>query len=604
MNSFHYRSILGIAILSVVSGCGGGTSTSPTPSATTGTPAPAPSPSPTPTPTPTPTSPPGAVGAFSDPDNGAIPDRALHPIAFPTAIGFGRVASVRSASAVVYKINSLEDSANPSDGKITYRECALALQVTTPYSIPAGRPRYCLFDVSGPIILQSEARITTPRIYIAGQSSPGGVEFRLGANYNPVDSLIDTRGGGDHMILRHVRVRTGEHPTRLSDNGDSIRINATSAQIIDHVSAMFGTDESLELSSCDNCTVQWSIIGPNICRNAGHTSTLHCKTFFIKPASNVTVAYNLSQHGEQRGLNLAPGTNPPQAGTASQADVFNNVLYHFTQENGLLSDQFASPFVNYIGNVNFRGPQFTPQTDNYFPALYNLASTSPRGFSIYMKDNVTMRRRIAGQFGSTVTDPFRNAAGFFSGVTPSTICGATASGARDCSVTGLNVIQEQAPVTAPVVSGQQYQPLMISTPMQSMRNVLAFAGADRCRDGSCRDNVDALYVDDVRTCDMPPYRFETAWTSTVAQSGGFAQLTSTGGPKTDTDNDGMPDEWEDRFQNTDSRVWDANADADGDGYPNIEEYLNFLARDDDRYRNIYTAGTGALPQYNCGRAML
>ncbi|MGB5778537.1 MAG: hypothetical protein WBH10_05625 [Allopontixanthobacter sediminis] len=607
MSPSWHRYFLGLAALPLIAGCGGGSggSGSPAPTATgTPTPAPAPAPSPTPTPTPTPTPAPGTYGAFANPDNGAVPDASTHPIAFPTAIGFGRVASVRSSNAVVYKINSLEDSANPSDGKITYRECALALQVTSPYAIPAGRPRYCLFDVSGAISLQSPAWITTPRIYIAGQSSPGGIEFRLGANYSPVDSLIDTRRGGDHMILRHVRVRTGEHPNRPSTNGDPIRTNATSAQIIDHVSAMFGTDESLELSSCNNCTVQWSIIGPNICRNAGHTSALHCKTFFLKPANNVTVAYNLSQHGEQRGLNIAPGTNPPAAGATAQADIFNNVIYHITQENGLLSDQFASPFVNYIGNVNFRGPQYTPPNENYFVTLYSETTSFPRGFSVYMKDNVTMRNRIAGQFGQNTTDPFRNAAGFFSGTSASSVCGVTAAGAQNCSVTGLNVIQDQAPVLAPGLSGLQYQPWMLSSPMQAMRNVLAFAGAERCREGSCRDNVDAMYIDDVRTCDQAPFMFQTGWTSTVAASGGFAQLVSTGGSKTDTDNDGMPDDWENQFQNTNAAVWDANADADGDGYPNIEEYLSHLARDDERYRNIYMAGTGALPQYNCGRPML
>lgn len=93
--------------------------------------------------------------------------------------------------------------------------------------------------------------------------------------------------------------------------------------------------------------------------------------------------------------------------------------------------------------------------------------------------------------------------------------------------------------------------------------------------------------------------FQTGWTSTVAASGGFAQLVSTGRSKTDTDINGMPDDWEIQFQNTNAAVWDASSDADGDGYHNIEEYLSYLAQDEERYRNVYTAGTGALSQYNC-----
>ncbi len=538
-----------------------------------------------------------------NPDDGGIPDRAKHPYAFPTAIGFGRDTSVRSSNAVVYKINSLEDSAVPGDGKITYRECALALPVTSPYNIPGGRPRYCVFDVAGAIVLQSPVRITTEKIYIAGQSSPGGIEFRLGNNYNPVDALIDTRRGGDHMILRHIRARLGEHPGRTSINGDPIRVNTSKFQIIDHVSSMFGTDESLELSDCTNCTIQWSIIGPNICRDAGHTSALHCKTFFIKPSDKLTIAYNLTQHGEQRAINMAPGVNPVAADIRSQADVFNNVMYHFVQESGLLSDQFASPYVNYIGNVYLRGPRYSPSRPNYFLALYSGAARTPRGFSVYMKDNVTPRRRIAGQFGQSVSDPFRDSVGLFSGITPGQICSLNSNGTPDCSTSGLNVVQNSRISLAPGVSTPKFEPWMISTPEQAMRNVLSFAGAELCRDGSCRDNVDRLYIDDVRTCDRAPYLFENSWTSTVAASGGFANLSSSGAPWPDSDNDGMPDIWEVQYANTDVNVWDANEDADGDGYPNIEEYLNMLANEDARYRGIYTQGSGSLPAYNCGRPM-
>ena len=136
-----------------------------------------------------------------------------------------------------------------------------------------------------------------------------------------------------------------------------------------------------------------------------------------------------------------------------------------------------------------------------------------------------------------------------------------------------------------------------------MRNVLTFSGAELCRDGTCRDNVDQLYVEDVRTCDRAPYLFETEWTSTVAASGGYARLSRTGSVWPDSDNDGMPDVWELQYRNTNPNVWDANDDADGDGYPNIEEYLNMLANDDARYRGIYTAGLGPLPAYNCNRPM-
>jgi hypothetical protein len=547
----------------------------------------------------------GSSSAFADPDNGSIPDRALHPIAFPTAVGFGKVASVRSPDAVVYKINSLDDVANPADGKITYRECALALPVTTPYVIPGGRPRYCVFDVAGAIQLQSPAYITTPKIYIAGQTSPGGIEFRLGAAYSPVDSLIDTRNGGDHMILRHVRTRTGEHLGRTSLNGDPIRMSGTRYQIIDHVSTMFGTDESLDMA-CQNCTVQWSIIGPNLCGTggSGHSSTFHCKTFFLKPAGNITIAYNLSQHGEQRGLNVSVGTHPESPATATQLDAVNNVLYHFVKETGLVSNQFGDVHANYVNNVVLRGPRYNSSSGNFLIGLYASAARQPYGFDVHASGNVTPHTRVAGQFGQSSSDPVSDLAGLIAAPDnlPGIICGLDPSSSKDCSRTGKSVVQGSRRAVAPGNIGFSLRPSEVVPAEQAMRAVLTFAGADRCRDGSCRDNVDELYIDDLRTCDIAPYLMEKGWTPTVALAGGWARLTA-GAAKKDSDNDGMPDEWESRFRNTNPAVWDANADADGDGYPNIEEYLNALAQDDVRYGTALSSGSGRLPAYNCGRPM-
>ncbi|UOR15172.1 polysaccharide lyase [Qipengyuania aquimaris] len=565
------------------------------------TPTPTPTPVPTPTPTPSPTPPPttgGKSDAFANPDDGGIPDMGSHPIAFPTAIGFGRNTSVRSPNAVVYKINSLEDSANPGDGKITYRECVKALPITAPYNIPAGRPRYCVFDVSGAIVLGSEAHINVPRVYIAGQTSPGGVELRLGSNFADPNALIASVTRMNDIIVRHMRSRVSPHPDRPSDNGDAVRFSKTKNVVLDHVSAQYGTDESIELN-CEDCTVQWSIVGPNICRDAGHSSAVHCKTFFLKPSNRITVAYNLSQHGVQRGINISPGDQQPTTGSTGQADILNNVLYNFTEEGSLISNQFGSVYANYIGNTYFRGRVWLTKNGNYFPALHQRAELPTFGWSIYMKNNVTPFNRIAGQFGSVTTDSFMDSIGYFAGTTANEVCGVNSSGTKDCSKSGMAVVRDSSLALAPGIT-KAFEDWMISSPMQAMRNVLAFAGADMCRDGSCRDNVDKTFVEDVRTCDSAPYLIDNPTDVTTAIAG-YGSFKATGGALPDRDNDGMPDAWEDRYSATNADVWDANDDPDGDGYPNIEEYLNMLAQDHLRYRGIYSAGTGALPAYNCGR---
>jgi pectate lyase len=58
-----------------------------------------------------------------------------------------------------------------------------------------------------------------------------------------------------------------------------------------------------------------------------------------------------------------------------------------------------------------------------------------------------------------------------------------------------------------------------------------------------------------------------------AEVGGWATLESAPAP-TDTDADGMPDEWEINHQLNPNDPSDHREDADGDGYTNIEEYLN------------------------------
>jgi pectate lyase len=60
----------------------------------------------------------------------------------------------------------------------------------------------------------------------------------------------------------------------------------------------------------------------------------------------------------------------------------------------------------------------------------------------------------------------------------------------------------------------------------------------------------------------------------------------------------MDDRWE-----TAHNVTNANADADGDGYTNFEEFLNELAGDQDTNGKIILrtgAGQGAIPAVNCG----
>ncbi|KDN36101.1 hypothetical protein RSAG8_11048, partial [Rhizoctonia solani AG-8 WAC10335] len=103
-------------------------------------------------------------------------------------------------------------------------------------------------------------------------------------------------------------------------------------------------------------------------------------------------------------------------------------------------------------------------------------------------------------------------------------------------------------------------------PLDAYAKVIAGVGASKSR-----DNVDTLLIDRVKSLGTSGELIsdETAspWNSGGPISGGTA-------PK-DTDGDGMPDDWE-IANGLDPNVDDAMGDQDGDGYANIENYINSL----------------------------
>ena len=96
----------------------------------------------------------------------------------------------------------------------------------------------------------------------------------------------------------------------------------------------------------------------------------------------------------------------------------------------------------------------------------------------------------------------------------------------------------------------------------ALHRVLAEAGTIL----PCRDAVDQRLVRDVRTGKGRVIR-------EVSEVGGWPLL-SPGTPPADSDRDGMPDAWEKEHALNRRDADDSRLDADGDGYTNIEEYLN------------------------------
>ncbi len=120
---------------------------------------------------------------------------------------------------------------------------------------------------------------------------------------------------------------------------------------------------------------------------------------------------------------------------------------------------------------------------------------------------------------------------------------------------------------------QPQWPVNVLSATRARDDVLADVGASAglfCRGGWVRrsDAVDQRVVNSVALGTGP-----SAPPKNESDAGGFPSLDG-GSPCSDTDGDGMPDEFEQRYGLNPDIPGDAMLDADRDGYSNIEEFVN------------------------------
>jgi hypothetical protein len=119
---------------------------------------------------------------------------------------------------------------------------------------------------------------------------------------------------------------------------------------------------------------------------------------------------------------------------------------------------------------------------------------------------------------------------------------------------------------------QPRYPVSVQPADAAYADVLVDVGANRglrC-DGTWQsrpDAVDQRILDDVRSGGGP-----SRSPVTESDAGGFPDL-ATGPSCADGDSDGLPDEYETRY-GLDANTYDGSRDSDGDGYTNLEEFVN------------------------------
>lgn len=397
--------------------------------------------------------------------------------------------------------------------------------------VEANGPRIIVFRVSGTIEMWSELNVINPYITIAGQTAPGmGICLK---NYR-------FRVAADNVIVRHIRVRPGDNAAEKSGvsgvDVDGIDVIAGRNIIIDHCSVSWSVDEALSVTEnpqrgpLDNVTIQWCMIAESL-NCSIHPKKCHGYGSLVRGAwgSQYSFHHNLYAHNFDR--NPRPGNNHNMNDDPDGYifDFRNNVVYNWGEIGaGYNTDGVTTPYpsitkMNFICNYYVQGPN----------------SPGDKAF----------REKC----------PLSKA--YFSG---NWMNGTCPKDQWSLVVFGSNLTEEQ------IKAYKQSRPFKVAAVATddapaAYKKVLADAGATVPR----RDAVDTRIVNEVISRTGKIINDED-------EVGGWPVLESTS-PPVDTDHDGMPDDWE-AARGLNPKVNDSAEDRDGDGYTNIEEYINGLCK--------------------------
>ena len=440
-------------------------------------------------------------------------------LAFPTAQG-GGAKSVGGRGGRVIKVTTLNGS-----GKGSLREACEAKGART-----------VIFSVGGTIDLKGkDIVISNDNITIVGQTATGdGIQIKNG-------SLIIR---ANEVIVRYLKIRLGMEYM----NDDALTIGAPNRHerkkniIIDHVSAYWGVDETIDAGSFnDNITVQWSIIAEGLhcsiyndngkgeawkpCKQInGKSVWAHSRGIMVTEESkNITLHHNLIYRNYKR--------NPLIQ--SSQVNLINNVIVNYQYQ--VYIEPFKAPVeVNVIGNY-FRS--FIHKRPPIRVFDYNRGYDGSSG--VYYRDNYdAFFRKDTKQPESNIRSLSFNAKSI------------DKDGHVKDSLEPYGVI------------GVKVEPVY-----EAYQKVLKGVGANYPK----RDEVDLRVIKSIAQGEAPK-----TFVNNPNEVGGYPILKSGVAPL-DSDGDGIPNSWEKQHGLDAYNVKDGNSkNLSKIGYTNLEMYLNEL----------------------------
>ncbi|MCP4787289.1 MAG: tandem-95 repeat protein [Fuerstiella sp.] len=443
--------------------------------------------------------------------------------AFPGAEGFG-TETIGGRGGAVIKVTNTNDS-----GPGSLRD---ALENVS-------GPRIVVFDTGGLITLSDSIKIRDPFVTIAGQTAPGdGIAIRS------APLIVATHD----VIIRNVRFRVGDLADGSpSTSRDGITISTSYATtdvynvVVDHSSVAWGVDENISTWTASgkslktrDITIQRSITAEalenSIHIDEGDSSPgPHSMGALLgRDGTNVSFHHNLLAHNQDR--------NPRISGIVG-AEVVNNVIYNWGDGPVKISDH--ENVVHVLNNY------FRPGADSADRDIQFTNGSIDAGTRIYVSGNYV--DPIPGQTRNVDSNEARDT-----------------DSEDDLIVRYAPGWSDATPPSYRALVKQFDSPLStVHTAQDVYSAVLDDVGATL----PFHDSVDVRILGEV-----------------VSRSGGVIdsqnerggwQTYVAGTPLPDLDGDGMPDSWE-ASQGLNSAVDDSALDADGDGYSNIENYINGL----------------------------
>ncbi|REC80118.1 pectate lyase [Chryseobacterium elymi] len=441
---------------------------------------------------------------------------AQNVLSFPGAEGFGRYTT-GGRGGKVYFVTKLTDDG--SEG-------------TLRYALDQNGPRYIVFKTGGTIYLESPLKIKEGDVTIAGQTAPGdGITV---ANY-------ETFVAADNVIIRYMRFRMGDYKKY---QGDAFGARFIKNLMVDHCSMSWSTDETVSIYVNENTTLQWCVISESL-RNSAHEKGTHGYGG-IAGGKFASFHHNLYAHHDSRTPRLGEYAGSKFALT-DFTDFRNNAIYNWGHNNVYGGEGMN---VNIVNNYYKPGPATTikqrivgidknkkPEAEVYnIWGKYYINGNVMEGSPEITKDNWT--KGVFGQMKAyNLTDEDKNS----------------------IKINQPHDIKDN---------------VKTHSAEEAYEKILLFGGASLVRDA-----VDLHVLKDAKNGSFT-YKGSKGSTNGIIDSqndvGGFPTL-NPGNPLPDSDNDGMPDEWEIKNK-LNPKVANSNGRDLDKNYDNIEVYFNDLVK--------------------------